>query len=80
MHIYLWQHSTAFSSWSLLDEPQILHSSYTQAQVAVLAASKEEALQLLERDGQWSRAELERIEPQVLSLDKERILMSCIKD
>ncbi len=79
MHIYLWRHNTAFSSWSMLDEPQIHTSRYTHAEVAVLAGSQEEALDILERNGRWNRKELERIEPEILSLEEPRIITCCVQ-
>ncbi|WP_028581522.1 hypothetical protein [Desulfogranum japonicum] len=79
MNIYLWQHSTTFSSWSMLDEPQIHASRYNRAEVAVLANSKEEALNILDGTGQWNREELERIEPEVITLESPRIISCCVQ-
>ena len=52
MHLYIWRHSKRFSSWSMLDEPHIHKKNYLQAEVAVLAPSKAEALRLLAQAGQ----------------------------
>ncbi len=76
MRIFIWRHSTRFSSWSMLDEPHIHKEAYTQALAVVLAPSREEALRLLELDGNWDIEELRRIEPECLSLDEARILVS----
>ncbi len=49
MQLYIWRHSKHFSSWSMLDEPHIHKENYLQADVTVLAESREAALQLLDR-------------------------------
>ncbi len=78
MNIYLWRHSNLFSSWSMIDEVQIHKERYASAEVTVLAESKEEALQLLARNGKWDVEELQRIEPEVIGLDEARIITSHI--
>jgi len=78
MHIFVWRHSKRFSSWSMLDEPHIHQENYLQADVTVLAASKDEALQLLERNGNWNVSELQRIEPEVIPVDEARIITSHV--
>ena len=78
MHLYLWRHSKHFSSWSMLDEPHIHREHYLQADVTVLAASKEAALRLLDRSGNWNVEDLQRIEPEVIPLDEERIVISHV--
>ena len=74
MQIFIWRHSKRFSSWSMLDEPQIHKENYLQAEVVVLAASRTEALALLDRQGGWNIDELQRIEPEIISLDEARVL------
>jgi hypothetical protein len=76
MQIFVWRHSKRFSSWSMLDEPHIHQENYLEAQVTVLAGSKAEALQLLDRNGNWNIEELQRIEPEVIPLDEARIVTS----
>lgn len=78
MHLFIWRHSKHFSSWSMLDEPHIHTENYLQAEVTVLAASKDEALQLLARTGDWHVAELERIEPEVIPVHTARIITSHV--
>lgn len=78
MHLFAWRHSKHFSSWSMLDEPHIHISNYLQADVVVLAPSKEEALALLARNGNWHVEELRRIEPEVIPLDEPRIVISHV--
>jgi monoamine oxidase len=78
MKIYIWRHSKKFSSWSMFDEPHIYHDNYMQAEVVVLAGSKEQALELLQNDGMWNIEELKRIEPRVVSLDKPAIVNRLI--
>jgi hypothetical protein len=78
MQLFIWRHSKRFSSWSMLDEPHIHKENYLQAEVTVLAASKAEALQLLEQGGQWHIEDLLRIEPEVISLEAPRIISSHV--
>ena len=74
MKIYIWRHSKKFSSWSMFDEPHIYQDNYMQAEVIVLASSREEALELIQEDRRWNIAELQRIEPLVLELDQPAVL------
>jgi len=62
----------------MLDEPHIHKENYLQADVAVLAENKEEALALLASNGAWNVEELLRIEPEVITLDEPRIVISHI--
>ena len=78
MHIFVWRHSKRFSSWSMLEEPHIHKENYLQADVTVLAASKAEALQLLEQNGNWNLSELLRIEPEVIPVHEARIITSHV--
>lgn len=76
MNLYIWRHSTRFSSWSMLDEPQIHEDGYSQAEVIVLAASSEEALELLALEGKWDIEALRQIEPLILPVDQPRVIAS----
>lgn len=78
MQLYIWRHSKRFSSWSMLDEPHIHRDNYLQADVTVLANTRDEALEMLRRNGSWNIEELVRIEPDVLSLDEPRIVISHV--
>ena len=78
MKIFIWRHSKRFSSWSMLDEPHICKQKYIQADVTVLANSKTEALELLRKDENWNVDEIERIEPEIISLDQPMIIGSHI--
>jgi hypothetical protein len=78
MKIYIWRHSKFLSSWSMFDEPHVYRDNYMQAEIAVLADSKEKALELIERDGPWNISELQRIEPRVLDLDQPVVVSKFI--
>ncbi len=78
MQLFVWRHSKRFSSWSMLDEPQIHRDNYLQADVTVLASSKDEALAILARNEAWNVEELLRIEPEVIDLDAPRIVISHV--
>ncbi|MDF1552383.1 MAG: hypothetical protein P1P84_04940 [Deferrisomatales bacterium] len=58
----------------MLDEPNICRESYQVAQVVILARSKSEALTLLDADGRWDLAALQRLPPEVVPLATPRIL------
>lgn len=78
MQLFVWRHSKRFSSWSMLDEPNIHKENYLQADVTVLAPSKAEALALLAKNGNWQVEELQRIEPEVIPLNEPRIVISHV--
>jgi hypothetical protein len=79
MKIFIWRHSKFLSSWSMFDEPHIYRDNYLQAEIAVLAESTEEALELIEKDGQWNIDELRRIEPKVIALDSPAIVSKFVR-
>jgi hypothetical protein len=78
MNIFIWRHSKKFSSWSMFDEPHIYQDNYMQAEVVVLANSREEALGLLSKDGKWDIEELKRIQPITVPLDQPCIVSKLI--
>jgi len=79
MKIFIWRHSKKFSSWSMFNEPHIYKDNYMQAEVVVLASSKEEALDLLRKsDDKWDAEELNRIEPIIVALDQPCVVSKLI--
>jgi hypothetical protein len=74
MKIFVWRHSKFLSSWSMFDEPHIHRDNYLQAEIAVLADFREQALELIEKDGQWNIHELQPLEPKVIALDSPAIV------
>lgn len=78
MKIFIWRHSKLFSSWSMFDEPHICKHNYMQAEVVVLAESREEALRLLETDDSWNLDELKRIEPKIIHIDQPMVVSKTI--
>jgi hypothetical protein len=79
MKIFIWRHSKKFSSWSMFNEPHIYKDNYMQAEVVVLASSKEEALDLLKKsDDKWDVEELNRIEPIIVALDRPCVVSKLI--
>ena len=60
----------------MFDEPQIYRDNYMKAEIAVLAESMEEALELVAREEKWNVEEIRRIEPRVISLDKPVVVSS----
>lgn len=79
MKIFIWRHSKLYSSWSMFDEPHVLKDNYLQAEVAVLAETEEEALDLIAQDDKWNRDQLARISPVVMELDKPAVVTRCIQ-
>jgi hypothetical protein len=78
MNIFIWRHSKKFSSWSMFDEPHIYRDNYMQAEVVVLANSKEEALDLLMEDDKWDIEELKRIQPITVPMDRPSVVAKLI--
>lgn len=78
MKIFVWRHSKYLSSWSMFDEPHVYRDNYLQAQIAVLASSREEALALIEKEGPWNVHELNRIEPKILDLENPTVISSFV--
>ncbi len=78
MNIFIWRHSKKFSSWSMFDEPHIYQDNYMQAEVVVLANSREEALDILSKDDKWNIEELKRIQPINVPLDQPCIVSKLI--
>ena len=78
MRIFIWRHSKFLSSWSMFDEPHVYRDNYLKAEIAVLAQSPEEALALIEKDGQWNIHELQRIEPKIVELDSPAIISESV--
>lgn len=74
MKIFIWRHSKFLSSWSMFDEPHVYRDNYLQAEIAVLAGSKEEALRMVEKEDRWDVSELQRIEPRILELDQPAVI------
>lgn len=78
MKIFIWRHSKRFSSWSMFDEPHVYKDNYIEAEVIMLANSKDEALELLKNDDKWDIEELKRIEPKVVLLDQPAVVDQLI--
>jgi len=62
----------------MFDEPHIYQDNYMQAEVVVLANSREEALDLLSEDDKWNIEELKRIQPITVPLDRPCIVSKLI--
>jgi len=79
MKIFIWRHSKKFSSWSMFNEPHIYKDNYMQAEVVILASSREEALDLLGKsDDKWDVEELNRIEPIIFETDRPCVVSKLI--
>ena len=79
MKTFVWRHNRRFHSWSMMNEPNVHQSCYTDAIVIVQAASEEEALKLLaERDPQWLPDELRRLEPKVVAGDTPAVIFAAV--
>lgn len=78
MKIFIWRHTKRFSSWSMFDEPHVYKDNYIEAEVIILANSKDEALELLKNDDKWDIEELKRIEPKIVLLDQPAVVDQLI--
>jgi len=62
----------------MFDEPHVYKDNYIEAEVIMLANSKDEALELLKNDDKWDIEELKRIEPKVVLLDQPAVVDQLI--
>jgi hypothetical protein len=63
----------------MFNEPHIYKDNYMQAEVVVLASSREEALDLLRKsDDKWDVGELNRIEPIIIATDSPCVVGKLI--
>jgi hypothetical protein len=62
----------------MFDEPHIYEDNYMQAEVVVLANSRDEALDLLFKDDKWNIEELKRLQPITVTLDQPCIVSKLI--
>lgn len=80
MNLYIWRHNRKFHSWSMLNEPCVHHSLYTDAIAIAVADSTEQALQLIDESGQgWLLEELRKLPPQIIELNSPSLLFSDIR-
>lgn len=71
MKLYLWRHNRKFHSYSMMDEPVIHSDLYTSAAIGVVAASLEEALQLVQKEAPQFRVEdLRKMTPEIREVRK----------
>jgi hypothetical protein len=62
----------------MFDEPHIYEDNYMQAEVIVLANSRDEALDLLFKDDKWNIEELKRLQPITVPLDQPCVVSKLI--
>ena len=80
MQLYIWRHNRKFHSWSMLGEPCVHQSMYTDAVVVIAAESTEQALQLLAGSGQdWLPEELARLTPTILPLAQPAVVFQEVR-
>ncbi|MBP2629370.1 MAG: hypothetical protein H6Q68_4081 [Firmicutes bacterium] len=78
MKVFVWRHNRKFHSWSMIDEPNVHQDFYTDAIAVVVAATVDEALDVLAKERGWVLEEVRRIEPQVYELDKPKVLLQVV--
>lgn len=79
MNIYLWRHNRRFHSWSMMNEPNVHQSFYTDAMVIVQAASLDDALRLsAAREPEWVADELRRLEPTIFAGDTPAVIFAAV--
>lgn len=80
MKLYIWRHNRKFHSYSMIDEPCVHQDFYTNAVAAVLAESREEAYELLEKQNSgWQIADLRELEPQVIDCNRPGVVFEKIQ-
>lgn len=79
MQLYIWRHNRRFHSWSMMNEPCVHQSFYTDATIVVVAASVEEALETVSRGQEgWIVDELRRMQPRIVTMDTASVVFSNI--
>jgi len=63
----------------MFNEPHICRDNYMQAEVVVLAATREEALELIAKGDRWNMDELNRIEPIVIPVTQSAVVTSFVE-
>jgi len=80
VNLYVWRHNRKFHSWSMISEPCVHQSLYTDAVVIAVAESPDQALELLGASEEgWLIEELRRLPPRILSLDSPNVLFTDIR-
>ncbi len=80
MKTSVWRHNRRHHSWSMINEPNVHQSCYTDAIAVVQAESAEEALKLLAaRHPEWLPDELQRLEPKVFAGDTPAVIFADIR-
>lgn len=79
MKIFVWRHSKLYSSWSMFDEPHIYRDNYLSAEIAVMAHTMGEALELIkDQDDTWNIEELKRLEPTIIPMDQPAVISKSV--
>lgn len=80
MNIFLWRHNRRLHSWSMMNEPNVHQSCYTDAVAIVQADSVEEALRLLAaREPEWVIEELRCLEPKIFAADTPVVIFADVR-
>ncbi len=80
MKTFLWRHNRRFHSWSMMNEPNVHQSCYTDAVAIVQADSAEEALRLLAaREPAWVVEEMRRLEPLIFCSDTPAVIFADVR-
>jgi len=79
MKVFVWRHNWKFHSYSMIDEPNVHQDLYTDAIAVVVAATVDEALDVLAKERGWVVEELRRLEPQVYDLEKPEVLLQVVQ-
>ena len=80
MKLYVWRHNRKFHSWSMINEPCVHQSMYTDALAIAVSDSAEQALELIAASEEgWLIDELRRLVPQEYDLDAPALLFTDIR-
>lgn len=80
MPVFLWRHNRRYHSWSMMNEPNVHQSCYTDAVLVVQAANEEDAYRLLTtREPAWVVEELRRLKPRVFAADEAAVIFADIR-
>lgn len=80
MKLFIWRHNRKYHSWSMMDEPCVHNTLYTDAIAIVAAESVEQALTLLAASNEgWRVQELGKLDPIEYNLTEPAILFSEVR-
>lgn len=81
MKIFIWRHNRKYHSWSMINEPCVQQSLYTDAVAIVAAESPAAALELLAASGEgWRITDLRLLPHTERELETPSVLFTDVRN